>query len=122
MLTKKNRSKYGVDNSEVGKIRRTFNGIRFDSRAEAAYAAQLDILKKTGVIEDYERQVPIDLIVNGRLVRKMKLDFRVRFPGGKTELVDVKGCPNREWLLAAKLFWAIHGYEIITVTNGVEKR
>lgn len=106
------RSKYGVRQDAAGKAARTYNGVLFDSKAEAAHCMMLDILVKAGKIHSYERQVNVPLEVNGVKVATIRPDFRLRYPDGRTVLQDVKGFLTPEWKLKHKLFKAIHGYEI----------
>jgi len=109
------RSKYGVRTDAKGKAERTLDGVLYASKAEMRYAAELNMLQRTGKIHSYERQVPIGLYVKNVLVARMIIDFRVRLPDGSTDLVDVKGKVTPEWRLKAKLFEAIYGYKIIEV-------
>jgi len=114
------RSKFNVDQSEAGKLARTFKGIVYHSAAEASYAAYLELRRKAGDIREWERQVVVKLMVKDRHVCEMQIDFRVREKNGDVRLIDVKGKTTAEWKLKSKLFEAIHGYKITTVKNGVE--
>jgi hypothetical protein len=118
LLHPSKRSKYGVRTDAKGKAERTLDGVLYASKAEMRYASKLNMLQRTGKIHSYERQVPIELRVNGALVTKMIVDFRVRRLDGDTQLIDVKGHVTPEWRLKAKLFEAIYGYKIIEVKNG----
>ncbi len=117
----KMRSKYGVDNSAAGKLRRTYEHVIYDSQAEMEYAAQLHMRLKAGYLHSVERQVRMPLMVNGSKVCDMVIDFRLQWPDGKTELHDVKGMVTPVWRLKAKLFEAIYGYKIIEVYKGAPK-
>ncbi len=115
------RSKYGVDTSPAGKLRRTYEHVVYDSQAEAAYAAELHMRFRAGQLQNVEKQVTMPLLVNGRTVCKMVIDFRLTYPDGRTELQDVKGCVTPVWRLKAKLFEAIYGYKIVEIVNGAPK-
>lgn len=75
----------------------TYNGYTYDSNLEAAYAKELDQRMGLGEVEKWERQVPLDLKVNGKHWRTYKIDFKVYYPNGAIEYVEVKGFPTVEW-------------------------
>lgn len=85
------------------------DGITFDSKKEADYYCELKILKMGKVVEQFERQVPFELLPsfknNGKTIRGIKYiaDFVVRYKDGHTEVVDVKGMRTKEYLLKRKL-------------------
>lgn len=83
------------------------DGIRFDSRREADYYGQLKLEKKGKLILDFERQVQIDLVVNGKKICAHRVDFYVTLPGGLKEVREVKGYATAEWEIKRKLFEAI---------------
>lgn len=88
-----------------------FNGVSYHSKKEAFYAAELEIRKKAGDISDWERQVKISLDVNGYHIANYYVDFRVTYPDGIIEYVEVKGFETPEWKLKWKLFEAIFSSE-----------
>ena len=90
------RSKYG---------NRTFylDGERFDSVAEGAYYQRLVLLKAAGEVEDFHRQVRLDLGAGIAYVA----DFLVWLKGAVAcgwFAVDVKGVLTKEFRLKARLF------------------
>lgn len=117
------RSKYGVllgdTDAEKAAARadRTYDGVVYDSRAEARYAEQLDLLKRAGEIRRWERQVAFDLVEpdHHRDSEKHKrscilyvLDFSVhghwnRNVGIDPYFVDVKGMQTPLWKLKLRL-------------------
>jgi hypothetical protein len=97
-------NKYGATRSE-------YDGIRYDSKMEAAYAAQLDTLKAGGAIVNWRRQVTIPLAVNGRHICNYRVDFEVAHNDGHLELIEVKGFETPVWQLKWKLLEAIYGAE-----------
>lgn len=90
------------------KIERTYNGIVYQSKAEAVYAAGLDIRVKVGDLKSWERQVPYGLKVNGNLICVHRLDFKEwDFKGGFI-LTEVKGHATEMWKLKKKLLFACY--------------
>lgn len=83
------------------------DGIRFDSRRECDYYGQLKLEKRAGLILDFERQVQIDLVVNGKKICAHRVDFYVTLPGGMKEVREVKGFETNEWNIKRKLFEAL---------------
>jgi len=82
------------------------DGIRFDSRKEAARWADLKILQMVGEIRNLQRQVPVVLIgQNGPLLtrsgRKMRLTFDFAYEDKRREWhithEDCKGMPTRDY-------------------------
>lgn len=84
-------------NNKYNAKKATYNGYNYDSKLEAAYARELDLRKELGEVEKWERQVPLDLRLNGKTWRTYKIDFKVYYPDGKIEYVEVKGFPTTEW-------------------------
>jgi len=83
-----------------------YAGRRYHSAAEAAYAAQLDMLKAAGEIRSWEPQVAVELKVGGQLVCRYVADFKVTLPDGSDEYHEVKGCSTAIWRLKRKLLAA----------------
>jgi len=79
----------------------------FDSKKEAAYGSDLELLKKAKEIKDYKRQVRYDLYgKNGSRICYMKVDFEVELPDGDIEVHEVKSniTMTPEWNIKRKLF------------------
>ena len=89
-------------------IRTTYRGITYASKSEARYAAYLDVLKKGGLVERWERQVRWPLVVNGEKVCVMVIDFRVWYTDGSSAFHEVKGWHERVWRLKSKLPKALY--------------
>jgi hypothetical protein len=85
-----------------------YNGRTYDSRREAQYAAELDLLLKAGKIRSWEPQFPVPLFVNQTLVGKIVIDFRVEAADGTYEWHEVKGAETPLWRLKWKLSEAIY--------------
>jgi hypothetical protein len=89
-----------------------YAGRLFDSRKESDYARRLDILKSAANREDrvleWEGQVRVPMVVNGKHVCDYYCDFRVTFCDGRVEHHEVKGFETAVWRLKEKLFRACH--------------
>lgn len=116
-MKRPSRSKFNVNNSAAGKLRRCLNGIVFDSAAERDYAAELDHKVKTKQIAGYRRQVPYPLFVFcdafprsgfGVEVCKIVVDFEVAMRDGTVQVEEVKGYETELWKLKEKMFRACY--------------
>jgi hypothetical protein len=77
---------------------RFYNGILYDSRAEADKAKELDILLRAGVIAGWDRQIPFVLhALGGEAIGRFVIDFRITWPDGKVTYVEVKGAETAEF-------------------------
>lgn len=99
-----NGSKYGARKTE-------YNGVIYDSKREAEYARDLDLMKGAGIISDYERQ-PVFLLQkrfmhNRKIIRPIRYiaDFKVTYPDGRVEVIDVKGFKTPEFKIKQKMFY-----------------
>ena len=91
------RSKYNVVPTE-------YKGVRFASRREAAYCAELDMLKAAGEVAYYLRQVPIHL--PGGIT--YRVDYVVFYADGQVRCVDVKGHRTAIYKLKKKQVEALY--------------
>ncbi len=99
--------------------------VMFDSRAEARYFVQLQMRQK---IEGFriDRQVSILCKVNGHLVCRVVVDFRITYPDGRSIWYDVKGKINgmddawKKFRFKQKLVKALFDIDIIVIS--VNKR
>lgn len=81
------------------------------------YAQELDILKASGHIREYHRQVVLPLMVNGTKVGKYIADFEV-FDGHTVgRLIDCKGFQTPVSKLKIRLVKAIYGRTVEIVTR-----
>jgi hypothetical protein len=109
-------NKYGAKKTE-------YNGRTFDSKKEAQYAAQLDMLRNAANPADrvtgVQYQVPMPLAVDGKQIGKYILDFEVTYADGRREHVDVKGmksgCAYQFFKWKKKHVKAQYGIDIIEV-------
>ena len=102
------RLKNGVMRSKYGNRRITFNGIVFDSVAEASRYKQLTYLEKAKEISDLKTQVEIRLLdsfdFDGAKIRGISYyaDFQYK-QGDKTVIEDYKGYKTDIYKLKRKL-------------------
>lgn len=100
-----------------------FDGIRFDSKAEARRWGDLQLLLRAGVIRDLQRQVRYVLVPkqarpSGGVEREKAYvaDFQYTdAKTGRTVVEDVKGAEPAVWGLKRALMLQVHGVEIRVV-------
>src|SRR5437762_12076375 len=88
-------------------IPQLYNGNRYDSKKESEFARELDLRLKTKDIKAWERQVKIELRVNGYLICNYYMDFVIMNNDGSKEYIEVKGFETQVWQLKKKLFEAL---------------
>ena len=98
---KPKRSKYGAVPTYV-------DGIRFDSKGEAAYFKRLQLEKQGGLIKWFCRQPRFDL--PGMI--EYRADFIVCGNDGTVRVIDFKGHETPEYKLKKKQMLSEHGIEI----------
>lgn len=84
-----------------------YGGKLYQSGFEASYAKELDKRLKKGEIVKWERQVKLDLKVNGLHITNYYIDFLVYFKDGHREFVECKGMEMDVWKMKWKIFEAI---------------
>lgn len=105
------RSKYNVDNSRLGKLKRTYDGILFDSQLECRFYTEYLLPKlKSGTITNIARQVRYELLPSFVYKNKKQRaieyvsDFDVLYSDGRFVVIDVKGMIKPVDRLKSKLF------------------
>jgi hypothetical protein len=83
--------------------RTVFLGDRYHSKGEAGYAMSLEAERGAGEILSWERQVKLDLQINGKHITNYYMDFAVHVDANTVELREYKGYETGEW----KLKWRI---------------
>lgn len=86
----------------------TKEGIRFDSKIEAAYYRKLKFLQDSGELLFFLRQVPLHLPGNTRLV----IDFVEFWADGNVKFVDVKGVETEAFKLKKRQVEEIYPIEL----------
>ena len=100
------RNKYNATKTVV-------DGIKFDSKKEAARYQELKLMQKAGMINQLTLQPRFDLMVNGVKCGFYKADFQyVELKQGLRVVEDVKGVKTPVYNLKKKLIKAIYGIEI----------
>ncbi len=97
-------------------VRTRYEGEWYDSKKEARYAAQLNLLKHAVDLHERVVQVerqPVFLLVEKPNRLTYRADFRVTYADGRIEVVDVKGVLTPVFKLKVKLMKAL--YPAITV-------
>lgn len=86
------------------------DGIKFPSQKEANKYCELKLLKRAGVIKDFELQPEFELQpkfkdAEGHSYQpiKYRADFRVIYPDGREEIIDTKGYRTKEYILKQKM-------------------
>lgn len=99
------RNKYGARTCSYG-------GSIYHSRKEAAFAQELDSLKRAKLkkdrVQEWKRQVKVSLDVNGLHVCNYFVDFLVTYADGREIWYEVKGFTTPEFKLKEKLFRALY--------------
>lgn len=105
--------------------RTVYNGISYQSKAEAGYAEFLDHSIKAIRVENrvlsWKRQVKFPIEVSGKHICNYILDFEVDYLDGRKEYIDVKGYQKGVaysiFTIKKKLVEAIYEINIIEHTN-----
>lgn len=84
-------------------VKQTYDGYSYDSRFEAGIAMELDERLKKGEIANWERQFPVRIEYDGRLICTYYCDFRIEHLDGSFELLEAKGLETPYWKLKVKL-------------------
>lgn len=84
------------------------NGIQYHSKKEAAFAAELELRQKAKDIKSWERQVKIDLTVEGKHICNYYIDFVIHHNDGMLEYVEIKGFATDVWKIKWKMFCALY--------------
>lgn len=98
-------------------IKTVVDGIKFDSKKEAARYCELKILVRADVIRDLRLQVPFEICpsvtIGGKKQRAVmyKADF-VYTENGEQVVEDTKGMRTAEYIIKRKLMKHVHGIEI----------
>lgn len=83
-----------------------YNNIAYDSKLEARYAVELDYRLRSKDIKGWERQIKLDLKINGTHITNYYIDFIVEHKDGHFEFVEIKGMVLGVWALKWKIFEA----------------
>jgi hypothetical protein len=104
----------GAKGNKFGAVSVVVDGLRFDSKREAARWGELRILERAGLISGLERQVRFPMVIAGQLVCTYVADFRYMDRGSQV-VEDLKSPITRkqaDYRIKVKLLRALHGVEI----------
>jgi len=103
--------------SKYKAVKTIVDGIKFDSKKEAARYQELKLLERGGHIKDIELQPRFDFVLNDVKMGFYKADFRykLKFYGDEyREIIeDVKGFKTPMYRLKKKMMKAFHGIDIL---------
>lgn len=107
----------GGNRRKYGNQKPTYNGVKFDSKAEMMRYIQLSDMEAKGEISQLRMQVPYELQpsfkIENKTIRAIKYvaDFVYIDKDGKEHIEDVKGMETKEYILKRKMM-AYRGYII----------
>lgn len=113
--------------SKYRNVKTDLDGIKFDSIAEAHYYATLKMLKKSGIVKGFQLQPVFELIPKFKLpsgkniaAQNYRADFKVYYPNGTVEVVDVKGKATAHYKDKRKAFLYRYAknYKFVEIING----
>lgn len=117
MTAKQYNSQGASKPSKYRNVKVTVDGIRFDSKREAAYYGELKMREKAGEVTGVELQRPFKLLgPKGELMATYKADFA--FWDNREDrfrVVDIKGVITKEFRLKQKMMRALLGIEVEVV-------
>ena len=96
-------------------VKTEIDGIKFDSKKEAAYYSKLKLLKASGDVLAFQMQVRYNFKYNGILLCFYKADFVVKWKTSGEKVIDVKGRKLPMYNLKKKMMKAFHGIDIMEV-------
>lgn len=109
---------------KYGAVRTEYNGVTYDSKAEATRAAELDLLLRAGEVTAwYPKPKPLTLVDGPKRRDRVtwQADFEVHAKSGAAWMEDVKGVITREFRLKMKLLREKYPQLVVKVIqNGVE--
>lgn len=100
-MTWHTRGKYGA-------VRQTYEGRSYHSKKEANVAAELDLRVKAKDIKGWTPQVNVPLVVNGKKVCTLIIDFKIEHNNGEIEFLECKGFWTEGAVIKTKLFLALN--------------
>ena len=112
--------------TKYGNVKTVIDGITFDSKKEATFYGNLKIMKRSGIIKDFELQPKFPYVesyctndkgtLGGAILNKYKkyiADFKVIFSDGSIEIWDVKGFRTTIYKQKKKIVEKLYGIKII---------
>lgn len=101
--------------SKYGNRWTVYNGRKYQSRAEARRAQELDILIRAGAVESWTPQPRFKIEIKGERITTYRGDFLVLWTDGRRTVEDVKGVVTEVYKIKRALMRAVLGVEIVEV-------
>lgn len=83
-----------------------YAGNVYHSKLEAGYAQELDLRIKAKDIKSWDRQVKLDLKIDGQHITNYYIDFIIHHNDGSREFTEVKGFETELWRMKWKILEA----------------
>lgn len=83
--------------SKYGNKKQVFNNRKYDSKLEAKYAQELDLMLKSGEVIEVIPQYKIELKVYDKRIGNYFVDFKVVFKDEHIEYWEIKGYATEMW-------------------------
>lgn len=100
---------YPVKRLKYGNTFTIVDGIKFRSKREAKYYTDYKVQAWAGLITHFERQPRYKIVINGKLICTVILDFQYREADtGILHVIDVKGVDDKYSQLKRKLVEAMY--------------
>ncbi len=101
-------------------VKTEIDGIKFDSKKEAARWQELKLLERAHEINDLRRQVKFELIPHqyaedGKMIAERAVNYVADFAyneNGKIVVEDTKGVRTKDYIIKRKLMLYVHGIRI----------
>ncbi len=87
------------------------DGIKFRSKRESIYYSHFKLEERAGKISELELQPRFPIVIDGKKVCVVVLDFAFK-ENGRKRILDIKGCDNAHSKLKRKLVEAVHGITV----------
>lgn len=103
--------------SKYGNKRVVVDGIRFDSKREAAYYGELKLREKASEVSAVELQCPFELVgPDGLLITTYRCDFAFwDHSEDRFRVIDVKGVETKEFRIKKRLMKSLKGIDVEVV-------
>lgn len=100
--------------SKYRNVKAQVDGIKFDSKREAARYSELKLMQRAGLISELELQKEFVVIPaqKGERATKYRADFSYIDEDGNHVTEDVKGILTSEYIIKRKLMLKEHGIKI----------
>ena len=85
-----------------------FGAAHSPSGREADEASHIELMRKAGEIKSWDRQVKLDLTVNGVHIGNYYVDFMIEHNDGTVEYREVKGAETPTWIMKWRLAKALY--------------